>query len=359
MQVVPDESRLGVASVQLAPFEILGGEHPPDTRAGSRRFFQYRYDLRIIDPDVIGRDVNVPPLVITYRVHSRVGAAASLEGRDLTYLLPVIPLKVLSLVPAEAPDIRDAGRASFSLVDALRFRSSAFRILAIALGLLAVVVAALALVPVVRRTRADGADDHLRVPDHRVLGQVAAELAVIQGAVARDGWTDALVSRALRAMRLVASFAIGHPVSQRPIEGDGPVPESRLLVEHGRYRPVRASVSSGVTADDVSRAIAALPATATETTRQQWQDLQAALSTLTAAFYPRTPVRDASALDDAVRHGVTMAQLLQRSRRTLAPRIAPRADDPSRDRRGHCGGVARRSGWTTSSSGTATRRAWR
>ena len=40
VQVVPDESRLGVASVQLAPFEILGGDHPPDSHVGSRRFFQ-------------------------------------------------------------------------------------------------------------------------------------------------------------------------------------------------------------------------------------------------------------------------------------------------------------------------------
>ena len=29
-QAVPDETRLGVASIQLAPFEILGGSHPPD-----------------------------------------------------------------------------------------------------------------------------------------------------------------------------------------------------------------------------------------------------------------------------------------------------------------------------------------
>ena len=47
-QVVPDESRLDVASIQMAPFEILGGAHPPDVRRGSRRFFQYRYQLRII-----------------------------------------------------------------------------------------------------------------------------------------------------------------------------------------------------------------------------------------------------------------------------------------------------------------------
>ena len=107
-QVVPDESRLNVASIQMAPFEILGGSHPPDVRRGSRRFFQYDYQLRIIGRDAIGHDVNVPPLAISYRIHSRVGAAAKLEGRDLSYVLPALPIKVLSLVPADASDIRDA-----------------------------------------------------------------------------------------------------------------------------------------------------------------------------------------------------------------------------------------------------------
>ena len=110
-QVIPDESRLGVASIQLAPFEILGGSHPPDVRRDSRRFFQYHYQLRIISRDAIGHDVNIPPLPISYRIHSRVGAAATLEGRDLSYVMPMMPIKVLSLVPADAADIRDASEA--------------------------------------------------------------------------------------------------------------------------------------------------------------------------------------------------------------------------------------------------------
>src|SRR6186997_2942323 len=127
-QAVPDESRLGVASIQMAPFEILGGSHPPDVRRGSRRFIQYDYQLRIIGPDAIGRDVNIPPLAISYRIHSRVGAAGALEGRDLSYVMPMMPIKVLSLVPADASDIRDASEASLGAVESLRFRSSLFRV---------------------------------------------------------------------------------------------------------------------------------------------------------------------------------------------------------------------------------------
>ena len=150
MRVVADESRLGVASIQMAPFEILGGSHPADAHRLQRRFFQYHYQLRLISADAIGHDVNVPALSIPYRVHSRVGAAAALEGRDLTYLMPALPIKVLSLVPAEAADIRDGSDASLGAVESLRFRGSMFQILAIALGGIAAVMAVMALVPLAR-----------------------------------------------------------------------------------------------------------------------------------------------------------------------------------------------------------------
>ena len=153
LRVVADESRLGVASIQVAPFEILGGSHPADAHRLQRRFFQYHYQLRLISADAIGHDVNVPALSIPYRVHSRVGAAAALEGRDLSYLMPALPIKVLSLVPAEAADIRDGSDASLGAVESLRFRGSAFGILAIALAAIATVMAVLALVPLARGTR--------------------------------------------------------------------------------------------------------------------------------------------------------------------------------------------------------------
>ena len=84
-QAVPDESRLNVASIQMAPFEILGGSHPPDVRRGSRRFFQYDYQLRIIGRDAIGQDVNVPPLTISFRVHS------TQDGWQIEVPMPPMP----------------------------------------------------------------------------------------------------------------------------------------------------------------------------------------------------------------------------------------------------------------------------
>jgi hypothetical protein len=317
MQVVADESRLGVASIQMAPFEILGGSHPADAHRAQRRYFQYHYQLRLISADAIGRDVNVPVLTIPYRIHSRVGAAAALEGRDLSYLMPALPIKVLSLVPKEAADIRDGSDASLGAVEALRFRSSMFEILAIALGAIAAVVAVMALVPLARGTRAAGAVATNRLPDRAVAAGAARELAEVQSLVSGEGWTDSAVARALAASRVTAALAIRHPISEKELKPGAAVPEGRIAVSHGRVRPMRAAVSSAVTATDVAVTGSRLDDGATMTYRQQLEGLQSALAELTAALYRQAPSREAATLNEAVRHARSVAGEMQRERNGL------------------------------------------
>ena len=80
VQVVPDETRLGASVITMAPFEMVKGVHPADLYSGNRRFFQYAYDLRLINPDEIGKDVRIPDLLIHYHVNSRIAANAALQG---------------------------------------------------------------------------------------------------------------------------------------------------------------------------------------------------------------------------------------------------------------------------------------
>jgi hypothetical protein len=314
MQVVADESRLGVASIQMAPFEILGGSHPADAHRLQRKFFQYHYQLRLISADAIGRDVNVPALAIPYRVHTRVGPAAVLEGRDLSYLMPALPIKVLSLVPKEAVDIRDGSDASLGAVESLRFRSSLFQILAIALGAIVVVMAVMALVPLTRGTRQAGVIESDRVPDRAVAWHAARALTDAQAAAAGDGWTDEAVARALASVRVIAALAIRQPVSEKALAASAPVPEGRLAVSHGRVRIRRVSVSSPVTAADVAVFGSNLDDSASLTHRHQLEGLQHALADLTVALYRQTPSRDAATLNEAVRHAIEVARDLQRER---------------------------------------------
>ena len=314
MQVVADESRLGVASIQMAPFEILGGSHPADAHRLQRKFFQYHYQLRLISADAIGRDVNVPALAIPYRVHTRVGPAAALEGRDLNYLMPALPIKVLSLVPKEAIDIRDGSDASLGAVESLWFRSSLFQILAVVFGAMAAVMAVMALLPLTRGTRKPGFVVGDRLPDRAVARHVARALAEAQAAATGDGWTDEAVAKALASVRVIAALAIRQPVSEKILAATAPVPEGRLAVSHGWLRTRRASVSSPVTATEVAVCGSKLDDAVSLTHRQHLAGLQSALTDLTAALYRQTPSRDAVTLNEAVRHGLEVADDLQRDR---------------------------------------------
>ena len=161
---------------------------------------------------------------------------------------------MLSLVPADAADIRDGADAGLGAVESLRFRTSLFQIVAVALGAMAAVIALLALLPLTRRAAKAGKADDGRLPDRIVLGHAAAELEDVKRQAAIDGWTDGTTARALAALRIVAACAIDRPSSQKPLAPGAPTPEGRLAAAHGWPRQVRISVSSPVTTDDVGRA---------------------------------------------------------------------------------------------------------
>jgi hypothetical protein len=316
LRAVPDESRLTVAAIQMAPFEIVGGSHPPDLRHADRRLVEYRYQLRIIDADVIGRDVKLPPLAIPYRVESRVGAGTTLTGRDLVHLMPQLVFRVVSQVPADATDIRDAGDASLAQVDALRFRASAFAGIAALLAVLAVLIGASAVVPIWRRTRGtrirrdrDGA-----VSDRAVLQAAGAHLdAVLAAHPGGDVDADAIAS-AHHALRLVAAIAAGQTVRQSAVAATAAVPDGRLLAT-GWLGRSRAAVTAHITPATLTQLLDTLPPHAAARDRTRLEGLRDGLALVTKAQYAAAERPDGSALADALRAGRELAAELARERR--------------------------------------------
>ena len=110
-RVVPDTSKLDPSVVQLQPFEVTGGSRAPDMRVPGKRFFQYVYELRLINEGAFGADVEVPQLQITYRIESEVARGEAIQGRDLNYNLRPIAIRLLSIVPEDTMDIREAPAA--------------------------------------------------------------------------------------------------------------------------------------------------------------------------------------------------------------------------------------------------------
>ena len=79
---------------------------------------------------MFGKDVALPETKISYRVQSKVGQKTSLQGRDQTYMLPAQSMRVLSLVPADATDIRDTSASdTFGDIDQRAFRANLFTVI--------------------------------------------------------------------------------------------------------------------------------------------------------------------------------------------------------------------------------------
>ena len=139
-KVIPDQSRLDPSVVQLEPFEVIGGSHAPDMRVPGKRFFQYEYRLRLINESAFGGDIDVPELEIGYRIESAVARGEAVQGRDLKYNLQPISIRLLSLVPSDTMDIREAPAAEFAAVEARESRSALLRLIARILFVLSGVV---------------------------------------------------------------------------------------------------------------------------------------------------------------------------------------------------------------------------
>ncbi len=300
-KIVPDFSKLEANVVQLPPFEVLGGTHAPDLVTIGKRFFQYDYRLRVIAEDAFGADVAVPPLEITYRVESKVPGGDSVQGRDQSYALPRASIRLISLVPGDTTDIREAPAPAFAAIESRVSRANLFQTIAAVLFALAGVMALVMLVGLLRRKTTTTDVSRTRVAPRTILRAVANELADVQRA-SRGGWTSELAGRALSALRIAGSYATGRAVGQRPVkDGETPV-DGELLVSRGIGRS-KALVSGSVT-----------PESAPDSTAPGLGD---ALRALTVARYGRREEIGATA-DEAVETAIRVTRQQQSAHSRIA-----------------------------------------
>ena len=282
-KIVPDFSKLEAQVVQLPPFEVLGGTHPGDLVTTGKRFFQFDYRLRLLAEDGFGADVAVPPLEISYRVESKVSGGESVQGRDQSYALPRTAIRLISLVPDDTMDIREAPASAFSSIASRLSRANLFRTIAGVLFTLAGLLVLLMLFSMLRRKTPISEAARVRVGPRMILGAVAGELNDVQRA-SRGGWTPELAGRALAALRIAGSFATGRAVGQRPVKGLDVATDGELLVSRGIGRS-KALVSGSVTPESAPESAA--------------PGLGDALRALTIARYGRTE-QIGSTCDEAV-----------------------------------------------------------
>jgi hypothetical protein len=304
VKVVVDQSKLEPSVVQFAPFEVTGGSHAADLRTDDRRFFQYEYKLRIIAENVFGKDASIPETKISYRVQSHTGQPAggagpkeTIEGRDQTYLMPAMPMRVLSLVPSEASDIRDAGTESFGDLDQRAFRANLLTVIGGVLFVVAGLLALLAVVRVFAKYRKPATEADRLIPDTAVLRAVGRELNAVQRAREDGGWSPELAGRGLAALRVAATYALGRRVAKETLASVAKrrasalkpeeVIDGQLVLNTGwRRKPI--VVSASATPQNLAREIARMSARNGGGRRvEQLQSLHDALGKFTAAGYGR------------------------------------------------------------------------
>jgi hypothetical protein len=282
---VIDRSRLGTAAVQFPPFEVTSGTQSADYVTAGRRFMQYHYNARLIAEDFFGSDIVLPALSITYRIESRVQQDAAVQGREQTYELPALTMRINSLVANDARHIRESSVPSLDEIGAREFRARMFRLIALILFGVAGLTLVITFLRWLRlRRRQEMATARHFVPHRAVLAGVRRELADVQRHTRGAGWNLDLLSRALAAARVVGGYAAGRAVTQRETDQ---TTGGELSLRGGLFGRRQVGVSASATAEAIrNQTIAA--------------DLDTALRALTAARYGRTDKYESSALDDAL-----------------------------------------------------------
>jgi hypothetical protein len=282
-QVVADFSKLDPTVVQLPPFEVLGGSQRSDLVTPGKRFFQYDYRLRLIAEDAFGNDITIPPLEVSYRIESKVAGGDTTQGRDQSYSLPRASVRLISLVPDDTSDIREAPAAMFTGIENRESRANLLQTVAGILFGLAGVVAIVTLIGMVRRKTPKSTTAAAHLGPRTILSAVSKELDDVQRS-SRGGWTPELVGRALAALRIAGAYATKRAVGQRPAAASETPLEGVLVVRAFGRGDVY--VSGAATTE--TSGLASAPA-----------GLADALKTLTVSRYGRTEKTDSMA-DEAV-----------------------------------------------------------
>ena len=282
----------------LQPFEVVKGGATRTSGRRRWRYIQYQYTTRLIGDGFFGKDVDIPACKITYHIQSAIGGGS--QGRDQTYALPALAMRVISLVPKKAADIRDTTADTFADIEARRLRSSAefvgvgdrVRLRASCSSAWRSCASSAGTASARRRPSAP-------LPLGAVLRGCRARSRRSVKDVARDGWTP----RARRAARWRCSAS--------PAPSRSAVPSPRTIVDahvdagDGQLARAQGPAAgrkrvAGLDVDDVRHDRATLADTnghaASPRTELLLNDLQESLSTFSAAaLRPERPARHGGA----------------------------------------------------------------
>jgi hypothetical protein len=313
-KVIANTNALDPGAVQLTPFEVASGVRREDIVSAPWRYFQYEYHVRLLSEGFFGKDVMLPPLRVTYNIQAAAGGGA--EGRDLTYQLPPIPMRVASLVPTSAADIRDVSNAGFDTITTRRFYATAARVAGFILVGFALVLMVLAIAGAFGRIRRRQPAGNTPLAPGTVRGAAVRALTTVKADVVRDGWSPALVRRVQSILRLVTAMALGRAIAQTTVSEQSIERDGQLIVQDGWIRRRRVMLSAAPTTATIDRALVD-NRTVAPRLRASLETLRNAMHVFNAAAYGRPGELDTSALDRALGDSVDAIKQLRLRGRPL------------------------------------------
>jgi hypothetical protein len=317
--VVPVLNQLEPGALSLTPFEVVSGVSHDDVVVAPWRYIQREYAVRLLSDGFFGQDVTIPALTVTYNLQER---GSGSQGRDMQYILPPLPMRILSLVPRSADDIRDASGQTFASIESRRFRASLATTTAWVSFAFAFVFGLFAIVRATGELRAKTKGIVKPLPASSVLSASLKALARVKEDASQAGWTSELSRRAAAALRIAGAVALGRPVSQSFVGPEVTEREGQLTVNQGWPKRRRVLLSAGTT----SRTIATTMSNGhnpNAQTRASLESISDALGVLSTAGYGRQVEEDSSALDSALADGTQAVRRIRAT--TMWPRRTAQA----------------------------------
>ena len=313
VKVVPNLSEVEPTSIELTPFDVLEGARQDDLVAPPWRYIQYVYTVRLVGEEFFGRDVAIPATNLTFRIQT--GGAEMVEGTEHRYVLPAMPMRILSLLPAQAADIRDPTVDTFGDLKARRFQATMELVASAIFFGFAAVAAIVAGIRVGERYRKRGPVVEQTVPVGTVLGGCVREIDRVRAEALRDGWSSSLAARALAAFRVAGAIALKQPVAQTLVAGDTPTREGQLALRQGLLRRRHALVSASITADAIDRLrVAGNGGRPPDAGSDVLDQIREALIALNTVRYGRVGRVDVQALDRTLDNGGSALRRLRKAR---------------------------------------------
>jgi hypothetical protein len=317
--VVPVLNQLEPGALSLTPFEVVSGVAHDDVVVAPWRYIQREYAVRLLSDGFFGQDVTIPALTVTYNLQER---GSGSQGRDQQYILPSLPMRILSLLPRGADDIRDASGQTFASIESRRFRSS----LATTTGWIAFAFAAVfgifALVRAARQFGVKSKDTVRPLPAPSILRACLAALSRVKDDASQAGWTSELSRRAAAALRIAGAIALGRPVTQSVVGPGASERDGQLTVYAGWPRRRRVLLSAATTSRTITAGLSNGHGPDAQA-RASLESISEALGVLSTAGYGRQAKEDTSALDAALAESTRAVRRIRS--RTMWPRRTAQA----------------------------------